>query len=353
MKRLTYISEFTQNLSKEEIQAIGDVSVKNNQRDQLTGALLVFDRKFFQILEGPESAIDITYKRILGDPRHANVRCLEVENNISGRRFPDWGMKVVQLDETTEALFAPIKSILATMSRSHHILEVYTQPEILSMMQNGIDPMEVPLAAGSKTMIFSDVASFTTISERIKTGHVNDLLNIYFDAANKSIQRHGGHMNKFTGDGFLAYFDDGHETEALSACVEFLSSVKEIREKASASSVERLLFAGVGAARGPVVLGNFGSSIKKEFTVHGEAVNTAARLESFTRKIDSYLALSERFATKVKSQWPVKAVARYKPKGKEEVLRVYTVNHASVQKEFSGPIAAEVALRISANPALR
>ncbi|HNE24498.1 MAG TPA: BLUF domain-containing protein, partial [Leptospiraceae bacterium] len=70
MKRLTYISNFSQPLARNEIERIGEVSVRNNARDGLTGALFCFHDVFYQVIEGEEQAIERCYSRILKDSRH-------------------------------------------------------------------------------------------------------------------------------------------------------------------------------------------------------------------------------------------------------------------------------------------
>ncbi|HNA79297.1 MAG TPA: BLUF domain-containing protein, partial [Turneriella sp.] len=99
MKRLTYISSFSRPMSNKEIDEIGERSVKNNTRDGLTGVLFCFNNIFYQILEGPEDALNRCYARILKDSRHTDIFCLEVEN-ITTRQYGDWAMKTVRLDES-------------------------------------------------------------------------------------------------------------------------------------------------------------------------------------------------------------------------------------------------------------
>lgn len=334
MKRLTYISEYARYLTKGEIERIGEVSVKNNSRDQITGALLVFDGKFFQILEGDDAVLEQTYQRILDDPRHTNVLCLNVENQILERRFPDWGMKVIQLDESNDILLEPVKSILSSLTKSHRILEAYTQPTLLDMVRAGADPLKVTPSKADRIVMFSDVVSFTSISESRSGEDVHLILDTFFTAADKAVLRNGGQMNKYTGDGFLAYFDGRDGDRAVAAALDLLTQVKEARHAGMQKNDARtLLHCGIGMARGMTVLGNFGGGKKLEYTLHGDAVNTASRLQDFSRKVPYHIILTDDVRASLSGDWTAVSVGRYTPRGKLAPVRVLTIDHPENRKQ--------------------
>lgn len=332
MKRLTYISEYARYLTRAEVQKIGEISQENNARENITGALLVFDGKFFQILEGDESILDRTYERILRDNRHTNVRCLDVEKNIVSRRFPDWGMKTIQLDESTDVLLDPIKSILGSMTNSQRILEIYTQPSIVQMMQKGIDPTDLSHVREDRIVMFSDIASFTTMSESLPATEIERVLDAYFEAASTAVYSHKGEINKLTGDGFLAHFGADNADGAMDAALEILTSLERLRTGADDTSPLKFLYCGIGLARGSVTIGNFGSRKKMEYTLHGDAVNTASRLESFTRKVDHLLVFTDDVKARLSGRWKTRAIGKYRAKGKATPVSVFTLNHTAVQK---------------------
>ena len=141
MKRLTYISKFARSLTKKEIDSIGNISQTNNSREGITGVLLCCSGIFFQILEGEEDRIDTLYKRILEDDRHNQILCLKSELNVLHRRFPDWSMEVIVLDENNDILLQPIKILLQTLADSQTILASYTQSGVLQAIANGINPL--------------------------------------------------------------------------------------------------------------------------------------------------------------------------------------------------------------------
>ncbi len=108
--RLIYLSDFLLDLKRgvmlEQLADILDASNRNNSANGITGAL-VFDKKWFvQVLEGSLEAVWATYKRIEHDPRHANVRFVEMLA-VPSRRFCDWRMACAERIAQTEAVFAP------------------------------------------------------------------------------------------------------------------------------------------------------------------------------------------------------------------------------------------------------
>ena len=104
MKRLYYVSRFARRLSNRDLEHIQSTSSQNNPRHRITGFLVCLGDTFFQLLEGPASAVDRLYHdKILADARHRDVLCLKVENKIRKRMFPEWHMKVFNLNEQTEA----------------------------------------------------------------------------------------------------------------------------------------------------------------------------------------------------------------------------------------------------------
>ena len=96
MRRVTYISAATRLLSPEDIRDILAVSRRNNQRDGISGMLAYHDGSFFQVIEGPEDAINALLDRIERDPRHGSVLPL-LSAEVESRAFPEWRMAYVDL----------------------------------------------------------------------------------------------------------------------------------------------------------------------------------------------------------------------------------------------------------------
>ena len=122
MRRIHYISEFADSLSPEDIESITRVSAVNNARDGITGMLMASGQLFFQLIEGPDEAVDALYNRILADRRHRNVMVLGDERGDLKRQCPDWAMKKVDLSLDAAVRSEPLKVILEVSAAQFRIL---------------------------------------------------------------------------------------------------------------------------------------------------------------------------------------------------------------------------------------
>lgn len=126
IKRLKYISRFAQQLSSEQIDEIATISAENNRKMDITGALMASGGLFFQILEGPKENIDELWAKIQNDPRHKDVLLLKVEDNVEKRIFPEWSMKKLNLDKSSDIKLEPLKAILQTVLRQSIMIQELT-----------------------------------------------------------------------------------------------------------------------------------------------------------------------------------------------------------------------------------
>ena len=171
------------------------------------------------------------------------------------------------------------------------------------------------------TMMFIDIRNFTGFAERASAPEVVATINRLFERAVPVIHAHGGHVDKFVGDGLLAVFgaprrQENHADEALAAALEIERAVDE--------EFEGELAIGVGLNSGVVVAGNVGGAGRLEFSVIGDAVNVAARVESATRQTGDTILVSEQTHGLLRDP-PVGLVERpgISLKGKSEAVSLY------------------------------
>lgn len=143
-------------------------------------------------------------------------------------------------------------------------------------------------------VMFVDIRDFTTFSERHSPEKVVEYLNTLFASLIEAVNRNGGIVNKFLGDGFMAVFgapiSDGHDCRnGLRAAREILDEV--VRLNAAGSIPPTRI--GIGLHAGRVVTGNVGSATRKEYTIVGDTVNVASRIESLNKQYGSQLLVSE------------------------------------------------------------
>lgn len=123
MKRITYVSRFAKPFTEDELRELGDAAAENNRRLDVTGVLMTSGGVFFQILEGPDDAVDKIYASIASDSRHTNIVVLELEHDIAARNYPDWSMKTVDLDAAAHVRLLPLKTLMETVFEQQLLID--------------------------------------------------------------------------------------------------------------------------------------------------------------------------------------------------------------------------------------
>jgi adenylate cyclase len=171
------------------------------------------------------------------------------------------------------------------------------------------------------TMMFIDIRGFTSFAERLSAPDVVATLNRLFARIVPIIHAHGGHIDKYVGDGLLAVFGAprrqvDHADQALAAGLEIAAAVDE--------EFGEELSVGIGLNSGTVVAGNVGGAGRLEFSVIGDAVNVAARVESATRQTGDKLLIAERTRELLRdAHVPLEERSRMTLKGKREPVNLY------------------------------
>jgi len=149
------------------------------------------------------------------------------------------------------------------------------------------------------TVLILDVCDFTEFAQRSSARETVAFLNDLFGIAVPCVTRHGGHANKFLGDGLLAVFGaperlDDHADRAVAAAQEIAERLGEkVRERTKKVRTRTITGFGIGINSGPVVVGSVGGGGRLEFAVIGDPVNVAARVEHLTRETGDTILISE------------------------------------------------------------
>ncbi|MCA1491354.1 adenylate/guanylate cyclase domain-containing protein [Ensifer sp. NBAIM29] len=176
------------------------------------------------------------------------------------------------------------------------LLETYVGPHASEQILAGATTRGTGVTVGAAILI-CDLRDFTRLSDLWPRDDVIDLLNGYFDAMSEPIERHGGEILKFMGDGLLAIFplsDPCACSNLLGAIAEAQAALAELNEENLRKGREPLGY-GIGVHVGDVMYGNIGSRKRLDFTVIGPAVNVASRLESLTKELKRPVLLSRAF----------------------------------------------------------
>jgi class 3 adenylate cyclase len=344
VKRVTYMSRFSRPLSREDIDEIGHYSTRRNAADGITGVLVTLGSVFFQIIEGDEVAIDDLYARVLRDGRHTGVICLQTEQLTNDRLFPDWSMNVIDLDHVTGDVVVPLKLLLSRLGEAQHILERYTQPAVSRIMAQGLNPLEVPLRKLDRVVLFTDMVGFSAISHRLPVEAVSELVGTYLETCSITISKHGGEVTKFLGDGVLAYFDVAAVDAAIQSCVDVEHELERIRAEARPTGALRLLFSGFGLALGPVIEGTLGSSVKVDYTIIGEPVNTAARVEALTRTLHTPILMTDDVCAAAQGAWTFAEAGVFDLGGDTPTIVRSLANPGTAHRDMRATVAHHLAL---------
>lgn len=175
------------------------------------------------------------------------------------------------------------------------------------------------------TILFTDIESFTTLAESIPPKQVVQTLNEYFPAVIEPITRYGGVVNQFQGDAMLVTFnvpleDSVHADNAVKAAI-------EIQQASNSRTFAGLpLRTRIGINSGEVIAGNIGAGDRFNYTVHGDAVNLAARLEQLNKKYKTRILMSESTVDLLSDKDNIEPLGEVEIRGKTQSIRIFTIS---------------------------
>ncbi|RCK78071.1 MAG: Adenylate cyclase [Candidatus Ozemobacter sibiricus] len=176
-------------------------------------------------------------------------------------------------------------------------------------------------------VMFADIRGFTSFAEQRDPAEVVRFLNTYFGGATQIIQKHHGVVDKFLGDGLMAFFNAPLERETFAA--DAVRAALELRELAASPAIRKAAGAfpirvGIALHVGPAVVGNIGSERKIEFTAIGDTVNTASRLEALNKQYDTDIMASEEVVQAARGVCAWQELGVQAIRGKERQVRLFT-----------------------------
>lgn len=193
------------------------------------------------------------------------------------------------------------------------------------------DPSTLALGGETKelTIFFSDIAGFTTISEKLTPQELVDVLNYYLtEMADIIVVDNSGYVDKYEGDAVMAFWgapvdDDSHALKACYAALDNQKKLKDIQEYFATKVEGGKISIRIGINTGPVVVGLMGSKKKLNYTVIGDAVNLASRLEGANKQFSTEIMISEYTYKHVQDDVEVRELDLLQLKGKKEPTRVF------------------------------
>ena len=205
----------------------------------------------------------------------------------------------------------------------------YISEDIMKSVVQNIDNIELGGKKANVTVLFSDIRGFTTMSEKLSADEVSDILNEYFTEMEPIVTKHHGVINKFIGDAIMVIFgepiqDENHAVNAVRCAYEMLKKVDELQQKWLDEGKPKIEI-GVGINTGEVFVGNIGSEKRMEYTVIGDNVNLASRIESYNKTYKTNFLISSSTYACVKNIVDVIKISNVTIRGKSKKSDLYEV----------------------------
>jgi adenylate cyclase len=209
-----------------------------------------------------------------------------------------------------------------------HAFGRYLSPELVKRLTD--DPAALRLSGERRemTFLFTDIAGFTGLSERLGPAALAPILNAYFDGACAVIFAHGGMVNEFVGDAILAFFNapvdqPDHAARALAAARALDRFAETFRREQDARGIP-FGATRIGVHTGTALVGNFGSSQRFKYSALGDVVNTASRIEGLNKYFGTRACASE-YTVAAADDAGMRPIGRVIVSGKTEVLTMFEI----------------------------
>ncbi len=205
----------------------------------------------------------------------------------------------------------------------------YMSEDVMKRVIMNIDNLGLGGKKAVVTVLFADIRGFTSMSETMSAQQVSEILNEYFTEMEPIISKYNGIINKFIGDAVMAIFgepiqDKNHALNAVKCGYEMLLKVKELQKKWAEEGKPKIEI-GVGINTGEVFVGNIGSVNRMEYTVIGDTVNLASRLESYNKVYKTKMLISSSTYEETKSFIDVIRISDVEIRGKSHKMDIYEV----------------------------
>ena len=274
-------------------------------------------------------------------------------NNLSERVVVEYQDEIGQLAHTFNLMISELeraynqiksyafKAVLA-QKKEHKIRNIFQKYVPGDVIDSFFKNPESMLVGENRviSILFSDIRSFTTIAERMMPEDMVNSLNRYFSVMVDIIMNRKGIIDKYIGDAIMAFFGAPvrHKDDALQSVLAGIEMGEGLFEfnKHQLSIGKPEFKIGVGINYGVVTVGNIGTEKKMDYTIIGDMVNLASRLEGLTKEYKQGLLISESLEGKVKDQLPCRLLDTVAVKGKTRGVRIYTAKKSLKDDEKKG-----------------
>lgn len=203
----------------------------------------------------------------------------------------------------------------------------YVSPAVVKQLVQNPDSLKLGGEKRELTIFFADLANFTTLSESMPPEELVPLINSVLEDLTEGVLAHGCYVDKYIGDAIMGVFGSPEplENHALSACraaLESMRRLEKLNERIERTHGRRLGMR-IGVNTGDAIVGNVGSTKKRNYTVLGDAVNLASRLEGANKEFHTGILVGPRTAAQLGGALVTRPVAQLKVKGKKQAVEVH------------------------------
>lgn len=203
----------------------------------------------------------------------------------------------------------------------------YVSPAVVDELLKDADNLKLGGRRQRMSVFFSDVRGFTTISEKLAPEELSRVLNLYLTPMTELVFANKGTLDKYIGDAIMAFFgapitDANHAEQACRTALQSLVKLKELQQVFKDQNLPHIDI-GIGINTGDMSVGNMGSNIVQNYTVMGDSVNLAARLEGTTKEYGVRIIINETTNEDVKGKFITREIDRVKVKGKNLPVAIF------------------------------
>ena len=213
--------------------------------------------------------------------------------------------------------------------------EHYLSPDMVKQLQNNPALLKLGGETRTLTFLFSDIRGFTPISEKYKTNPqgLTVVINKFLTPMTNIIMKNGGTIDKYMGDCIMAFWNapidaPNHKEMAIDSALEMIDKLKELNDSNAFGDGNKLNI-GIGINSGEAVVGNMGSEQRFDYSVLGDAVNLASRLEGISKNYDATLVVGEDTYNSISSKYNFQKLDDVQVKGKSNKVSIYTVRESN------------------------
>ncbi len=209
-----------------------------------------------------------------------------------------------------------------------HAFSHYIAPSVIHQLLQNPDKLKLEIEKKEVTVFFSDIRGFTPLAEQMPPEELGQFLNRYLTVISDIIMTHGGMVDKYIGDAVMAVWgipveDEAHASRAVSAAIDIRQALASFNLEQASRDLD--LVTGIGINTGPVLAGNFGSQNRFDYTVVGDHVNLASRLEALNKTYGVDIIVSEYTLAHIRDKFFSRCIDTVMVKGKTKVIDIFEI----------------------------